>query len=77
MTMMTPYGVIGWEELKDTPGLRIPPQSGHLTKYQLHIITCMYYPPPEMHEDTSLIRTHFIGPRVSILERFHCIYPLK
>ncbi len=23
-------------------------------------------------KDASLIRTHFIGPRVSVLKRFHC-----
>ncbi len=32
--------------LKDTPEVRTPPKSGHLTKSQLHMK--MYYLPPEM-----------------------------
>ena len=47
--------------LKDTSEMWTPPKCGHLPNQDT-------WPSPNL-----LIRTHFRGPRVSVLEGFHCI----
>ncbi len=51
--------------LKDTPEMRTPPQ---LIRTLDQVPTSYKY----VFEDTFPIRTHFIGPRVSVFTRFHC-----
>ncbi len=51
--------------LKDTPELKPLDQVPTSYKY-VHVLFA------PRNEDSSLIRTCFIGPRVSVLERIHC-----